>query len=350
MDFFLHWICKPIVICNINQERRIKERGWKIFLTVKRTSAALGTIKHVSTGLSGDFRRLDAGRIIYIPVTSHLFVFWCWPSSHSHLQEWRIHPPLWGRQPAFLTPTVHSPGCPTSPSARQCVASWWGRVWDICGYLCCIFGKYAPPSLPSPCISFKGVSCCISSFRFDSQSLMYLTGGFHWFHRSFGKVHSNDCMQELPLRLLTFWVTDLSAVLTKLLSFFPSGWEIPPSYPRVVSFFQSTIYIPFSSSEEMYVTFSEALFSPTSGSAESKQLVTLQHVTSMMHQGAFCIQGATDAAQQPLLTQKEKRAIFLCPTTVSFLVTVLLLQQFPVFWNQAEGSERESIFYVQEVD
>lgn len=139
MDFFLHWICKPIVICNINQERRIKERGWKIFLTVKRTSAALGTIKHVSTGLSGDFRRLDARRIIYIPVTSHLFVFWCWPSPHSHLQEWRIHPPLWGRQPAFLTPTVHSPGCPTSPSARQCVASWWGRAWDICGYLSCTY-------------------------------------------------------------------------------------------------------------------------------------------------------------------------------------------------------------------
>lgn len=108
---------------------------------------------------------------------------------------------------------------------------------------------------------------------------MYLTGGFHWFHRSFGKVHSSDCMQELPLRLLTFWVTDPSAVLTKLLSFFPSGWEIPPSYPRVLSFFHPTIYIPFSSSEETHVTFSEALFSPTSGSAESKQLITLQHVT-----------------------------------------------------------------------
>jgi len=55
----------------------------------------------------------------------------------------------------------------------------------------------------------------------------------------------------------------------------------------------------------MLVTFSEVLFSPTSGSAESKQLVTLQHVTSAMHQGAFCIHRATDGAQQPLLTRKE---------------------------------------------
>ena len=101
-------------------------------------------------------------------------------------------------------------------------------------------------------------------------------------------------------------MTDPLAVLTELLSFVPSGWEIPPSYPRVLSFFHPTIYILFSSSEEMHVTFSEVSFSPTSGSAESKQLVTLQHVTSAMHQGAFCIQGATDGAQQPLLTRKEK--------------------------------------------
>lgn len=178
VDFFLHWICKPTVIVNAHQERRIKGRGWKIFLSVKRTSAALGRIKRVSTGLSGDFRRLDAGRIMYITVTSRLFIFWCWPSPLSHLQEWRIHLPVWGRQPAFLTPTVHSPGCPTSPSIWQWVASWMGRVWHSCGYSCCTYLASAPVSLPSG-ISFKGVSCRIFSFRFDLQSLMSLAGHFY---------------------------------------------------------------------------------------------------------------------------------------------------------------------------
>lgn len=45
---------------------------------------------------------------------------------------------------------------------------------------------------------------------------------------------------------------------------------------------------------------------PLSGSAESKQLVFRQHVTPAMHQGAFCLQGAADGAQQLLLTRKEK--------------------------------------------
>lgn len=217
---------------------------------MKRTSAALGTIKYVSTGLSGDFRRLDAGNIMYITVTSRLFVFWYWLSPHSHLQEWRIHLPVWRRQPAFLPPTVHFPGCPASVSAPQWVASWWSRVWDNCGYLCCTDLANMLRCLPLLlAFSFKGVSCCISSFRFDLRSLMWLTGGFHWFHRSFRKADSSDHLQELPLRLLTLRVTDPSAVLTELLSFFPSGWEIPPSYPRVLPFFHPTIYIPFSSSE-----------------------------------------------------------------------------------------------------
>lgn len=164
---------------------------------------------------------------------------------------------------------------------------------------------------------------------------MELTGGFHWFHRSFGKVNSSEVV-------LTLWVTYSSAVLTELLSLFPSGWEIPPSYPRLLSFFHPTIYIPFSSSEEMHVTFSEVSFSPISDSAESKQLVTLQHVASAMHQGAFCIQGVTDGTQQPLLTRREKEMSSLSqPTTVSFIVTVLLQQQFPVFLKPDWASERE---------
>lgn len=94
-------------------------------------------------------------------------------------------------------------------------------------------------------------------------------------------------------------------MLTELLSLFPRGWEIPPSYPRVWSFFHPTIYIPFSSSEEMHVTFSEVSFSPTSGSAESKQLVTLQLAPSAVPQGAFQKQGATDGAQQPLWNEQS---------------------------------------------
>lgn len=136
-----------------------------------------------------------------------------------------------------------------------------------------------------------------------------------------------NCMQERPFRLLTL-SDGPSALLTELLSLFPGGWEIPPSYPRGLSFFHPAIYIPFSSSEEMHVTFSEVSFSPTSGSAESKQLVTLQHLTSAMHQGAFFIQGATHGAQQLLLTRKMSS---LSLPTVSFIVTVLLLQHFPVF-------------------
>lgn len=173
MDFFLHWTCKPTVIGNIDQERRIKERGWKIFLSVKRTSVALETIKHVSAGLSGDSRRLEAGRIIYVTVTSYFFVFWCWPSPRSHLQEWRINLPVWRRQPAFLTPTVHFPGYPASLSAWQWVASWWGRVWDICGYLCCTYLAHMLHCLSLLlAFSFKGVLCCVFSFRFIPQSLM----------------------------------------------------------------------------------------------------------------------------------------------------------------------------------
>lgn len=41
------------------------------------------------------------------------------------------------------------------------------------------------------------------------------------------------------------WVTDLSAVLTEFLFLFPSGWEIPASYPRGLSFSSLQFIFPF---------------------------------------------------------------------------------------------------------
>lgn len=51
--------------------------------------------------------------------------------------------------------------------------------------------------------------------------------------------------------------------------------------------------------------FLEDSFSPTSGSAESKQLVTLQLVPSAVPRGAFQKQGAPDGAQQPLCNEQS---------------------------------------------
>lgn len=95
----------------------------------------------------------------------------------------------------------------------------------------------------------------------------------------------------------------------------------------------------------MHVTFSEVSFSPTSGSAESKQLVTLQLVPSAVPRGAFQKQGATDGAQQPLCNGQSFSAHhwFIhshCAPSA----------RLSVFWNQAEASEKEGILYVQEVD
>lgn len=70
---------------------------------------------------------------------------------------------------------------------------------------------------------------------------------------------------SLLLRLVTSWRTKLSAVLTELLSVFHSTWtSLPPICIRVLSFSHPTIYIYFSSVEEMQVTFCGVLFSPTS--------------------------------------------------------------------------------------
>ena len=150
MAFFLRWICKPTVMCSVDQERRMKERGWKIFLSVKRTSAALGTINHISTALSGDFRRLDAGRIIYITVTSHLFVFWSWPSPHSHLREWRIHLQCgegsqhsWLLQcipqAAPLPPALSSGWLPGGVECGTCVVACVAHIWQTCSAISSFF-------------------------------------------------------------------------------------------------------------------------------------------------------------------------------------------------------------------
>lgn len=40
-------------------------------------------------------------------------------------------------------------------------------------------------------------------------------------------------------------VTDLSAILTEFLSLFPSGWEIPPNYPRDLFFSSLRFIFPF---------------------------------------------------------------------------------------------------------
>lgn len=120
-------------------------------------------------------------------------------------------------------------------------------------------------------------------------------------------------------------MTDPSAVLIELLSFFPSGWEIPPSYPRVLSFFHPTIYIPFSSSEEMHVTFFEVSFSTTSGSAESKQLVTLQHVTSGCPRVLSAYKELQKEHSSLCSPGKRNEQSLSLPTTVLFIVTVLLL-------------------------
>lgn len=132
---------------------------------------------------------------LYIAFTLHLFVFWCWPSPPSHLQEWRIHLLVWGRQPAFLTPTVHSPGCPTSP-ALGCGWLPDGAGCGTSGLLVLhVFGKYSSPSLPSPCISLKGVSCCSSAFRFGTRSFNAVDWRLSVVSQEFWE---SDCTQSFP--------------------------------------------------------------------------------------------------------------------------------------------------------
>lgn len=94
----------------------------------------------------------------------------------------------------------------------------------------------------------------------------------------------------------------------------------------------------------MHVTFSEVSFSPTSGSAESKQLVTLQLAPSAVPQGAFQKQGATDGAQQPLWNEQSFSAHhwFIhshCAPSAAVLCVL-----------KPDWSEKQRILYVQEVD
>lgn len=112
---------------------------------MNRTSADLGTIKHVYSGFSGDFRRLDAGRIAYITVTSvplsfdvgHLFT----PTSMSaelistcgkaaSIQHSRLLQCV--PQAASSSPARGSGWLPGGVACGTSVLACVAQIWQIC--------------------------------------------------------------------------------------------------------------------------------------------------------------------------------------------------------------------------
>lgn len=145
---------------------------------------------------------------------------------------------------------------------------------------------------------------------------------------------------SLLLRLVTSWRTKLSAVLTELLSVFHSTWtSLPPICIRVLSFSHPTIYIYFSSVEEMQVTFCGVLFSPTSWQCWKQAACYVSACYCCDAPGCSLHTRSCRWSAEAFAYHKKKKKrnmqFFSAHCCVFFFI------YGAPFWNQTEESERE---------
>lgn len=248
---------------------------------------------------------------------------------------------MWGRLPAFLTPTVHSPGCPTSP-ALGCGWLPDGAECGTSGLLVLhVFGKYSTPFLPSPCFSLKGVLCCSSAFRFGTRSFNAVDWRLSVVSQEFWK---SDCTQSFPRG---FWHSEwqgcqcsLSFCLSSLV-----GGKSHPAIPGFGHFSTLQFIFPFHLLRKCMSHFRRSRSHPLQAVLKANSLLPFS-LFLLLCPGVLSKNKELQMEHSSLCAMSSPSL----PTTGSFIVIVLLLQQFSVFWNQIEASEKERILYVQEVD
>lgn len=217
------------------------------------------------------------------------------------------------------------------PSTQLWVASWWGIVWDI--WVTCVARIWQIFHAISPlCFSFKGVLCCSSAFRFGARSFNAVDWRLSVVSQEFWK---SDCTQSIPWG---FWHCEwqgrqcsLSFCLSSLV-----GGKSHPAIPGFGLFSALQFIFPFHLLRKCMSHFRRSRSHPLQAVLKANSLLPFSLLLLLC----------------PRVLSKNKELQMehssLCgmsspslPTTGSFIVTVLLLQQFSVFWNQIEVRNKE---------
>lgn len=157
-------------------------------ISVKRTYAALRTIKHIRTASSGGCRTLDTGRIYVLHL---LRTFLSFDVDHLLIATSRngefISQCGEGSQHSWLLQSI--PQAVPLPQRSAVGGFLMGHSVGHLGCLCCTYLANIPHHLsPLPAFLWR-VSRAVALYSGLALShFMQFTGGFQWFHRSFGKV------------------------------------------------------------------------------------------------------------------------------------------------------------------